>query len=204
MPDGYLDKAYGLEPGVTTETFYDAWAGGYDSELAENGYATPARCAAALAAAGADKASPVLDFGCGTGLSGLALRAEGFTVIDGWDVSEGMLAQARDKGCYRALMRLDPEAAAPAPEDLYPAAVAAGVIGVGAAPPEAFDGVMAALAPGGLLVLSLNDHALADPVFEARIMEWIDCSAAELLAKEYGDHLPGIELKAMVYTLRKR
>jgi predicted TPR repeat methyltransferase len=204
MNDGYLDRAYGLEPGTSTEAFYDDWAGSYDAEIENNGYATPARCAAALAAAGVDKGAPVLDFGCGTGLAGLALKAEGFEAIDGWDVSEGMLDKARGKGCYRAFTRLEVDAPPPEPDPPYAGVVAAGVIGIGAAPPEAFDTMMGALASGGIAVLSLNDHALADPVFEGRILEWIDCGAAELLEKAYGEHLPGIDLKAMVYTLRKR
>ena len=40
----------------------------------------------------------ILDFGCGTGLSGLALRAAGVQVIDGCDLSEGMLAHATFAG----------------------------------------------------------------------------------------------------------
>jgi predicted TPR repeat methyltransferase len=204
MTDGYLDKAYGLEPGADTESFYDGWADSYEADLAANGYATPARCAAALAAAGVEKSAPVLDFGCGTGLSGAALRAAGFETVDGWDVSEGMLAKAREKGCYRELVRVDPEGAPPEPETPYAAALAAGAIGAGAAPPEALDILMGALAPGGVAVLSLNDHTLQNAAYEGRINDWLDCGAAELLAREPGDHLPGIGLGAVVYTLRKR
>jgi predicted TPR repeat methyltransferase len=203
MSDSFLHKAYGLAPDQTSAGFYDAWADSYDREIAENGYATPRRCAEALAAAGAPADSAVLDFGCGTGLSGLALRAAGFATVDGWDVSDGMLEKAAEKGCYRALTRIEPDG--PLPETApYDAVVAAGVIGAGAAPATAFDAAMGVLRADGFITLSLNDHALADPQFEARIMDWIDCGAAELIAKDYGDHLPGIRLKAMVYVLRKR
>ena len=62
---------------------------------------------------------------------------------------------------------------------------------------------MRGLSAGGLLVLSLNDHALEDPVNEGAIAEWTDSGAAQLLFKEYGDHLPGINLKSNVYILEK-
>jgi hypothetical protein len=62
---------------------------------------------------------------------------------------------------------------------------------------------MHALGRDGLLVLSLNDHALADPCNAARINEWTDCGAARLLFCEHGPHLPGIDLKSNVYVFEK-
>jgi predicted TPR repeat methyltransferase len=40
----------------------------------------------------------ILDFGCGTGLSGLALQNAGFTNIDGLDISAPMLEKAKGAG----------------------------------------------------------------------------------------------------------
>lgn len=200
----FLRHAYSLKEGETPADFYDRWADTYDSEIAENGYATPRRCAEALAAAEVPRDGAVLDYGCGTGLSGVALRAEGFETIDGWDVSAQMLEAAAARGCYRETRLLDPADPMPTPDAPYAAAVAAGVIGPTVAPPETVDALMARLAPGGVLAFSLNDHALAEPAFEARVMEWVDCGAARLLACDYGDHLPGIDLGAKVYALRKR
>ncbi|MDH3453013.1 MAG: methyltransferase domain-containing protein, partial [Gammaproteobacteria bacterium] len=70
-----------------------------------NGYVTPGRCAQALADLAPDKSAPLLDLGCGTGLSGEALRAAGFATLDGTDFSEEMLTLARAKpGLYRNLI----------------------------------------------------------------------------------------------------
>ena len=66
---------------------YDDWAAGYDADLEDSAYKTPGRVAEALSAALADKQAPVLDFACGTGLSGVALADAGFKVIDGADIS---------------------------------------------------------------------------------------------------------------------
>ena len=199
----FLDRAYEAKTPEGTRALYDEWSASYEDEVAENGYATPRRVAAALAAALPDRDAPVLDIGCGTGLSGLALRAEGFTAIDGADVSREMLARARQKGAYRTLRRIDPEAplAGVGPGD-YAAVVACGVIGAGAAPWSLLDACMEALGPGGLFVLSLNDHALADPESERTVARWVPGRAA-VTFREHGEHLPGIGLGSTVLVLRR-
>jgi len=203
MSDTFLDKAYALDTPEETRALYDRWADSYDDEIAANGYATPGRVARALAAQVGDSAAPVLDYGCGTGLSGEALRACGFTVIDGMDPSGAMLDGARDKGVYRALTLLDLEDRAPVPQGAYGAIVAAGVIGVGAAPAETLDMLLTALPPGGLLAFSFNDHALADPQYEGRLAPWIERGDARILSQEHGPHLPGAGIGAMVYVVAR-
>ncbi|MEM9498015.1 MAG: class I SAM-dependent methyltransferase [Pseudomonadota bacterium] len=202
MTEKFLDRAYGTNAPDTVRDFYDDWAASYDAEVAENGYVTPRRVAAALASyVRAD--APLLDYGCGTGLSGLALRAAGFTVVDGLDPSGEMLTIARQKNIYRDLGRVDLDAPAPIPADTYDAIACIGVISTGAAPPDTLHMVMTALRKGGHLGLSFNDHALADPAYEAALCQWLDTGAACLLFKEYGDHLPGQDLKSNVYIVEK-
>jgi predicted TPR repeat methyltransferase len=203
MGQGFLEKVYEARDTTETRELYDAWSDSYDSEVAGQGYATPERCAAALAQFSDNLSRPILDFGCGTGLSGEALRKAGFSVIDGADLSEDMLAQAREKGIYRDLMRLSADKPANIEKGKYAAIAAVGVIGAGAAPIAVFDVLMYALDKGGLLVMSLNDHALKDKTNEGRICEWTDCGAARLLFSENGPHLPGIDLQSQVYVFEK-
>lgn len=203
MSNGFLSRAYGARDADSTRKLYDDWAISYEAEVAENGYATPGRCAAALAAHIADRAAPVLDFGCGTGLSGLALKLAGIETIDGVDLSADMLKGAEEKAIYRTLSQIEADGALPhAPGD-YAAIAAIGVIGAGAAPIAVFDRLMAALAPGGLFVFSFNDHALADPVNPAKVAEWTEGGGARLVHHDYGDHLPGIGIKSSVYVIEK-
>src|SRR6056297_2797259 len=131
MTDSYLDKAY--DYGSDTRRLYDDWAASYDAELSKNSYVTPERCAKALAAHMDDLAQPVLDFGCGTGLSGLALRMQGFEVMDGIDVSGDMLRKAAEKRLYRQLRQIDPGAELGSAPGDYAAITCIGVIGAGAA-----------------------------------------------------------------------
>ena len=201
MNDGFLGKAYAARDADGTRTLYDEWAATYEAELTQNGYATPGRCAADLATQMEDLAGPILDFGCGTGLSGVALQAVGFSVIDGVDLSADMLEGAKLKGIYRNLRQIEADEAL----DLsgYTAVTAIGVIGAGAAPIQVFDILMEGLDSDAYCVLSFNDHALEDPKNEARINAWVESGRARLLSKTYGDHIPGIGIGSNVYVLQK-
>ena len=201
---GFLDNAYTVETPEQTKAFYNDWAATYEAEIKANGYATPTRCAEALAALASDKTAPVLDLGCGTGLSGEALRAAGFTAIDGTDFSEEMLAHAdRKPGLYRELTRGDLTRPLPAEPGQYTHVAAIGVFSPSHAPAAMVDRVLELLPSGGLFVFSLNDHTLEDPSYEERVDAAAADGTADVVFREYGEHLPGHGLKALVYVLRK-
>ena len=82
--EDFLDKVY-ANTSDDTRDLYAQWSTSYDQEVAENGYATPSRAAKALASHVEDLSTPVLDYGCGTGLSGIALRKVGFSNLHGID-----------------------------------------------------------------------------------------------------------------------
>lgn len=203
MADKFLDSVYGAKTPSETRQVYDHWSKTYNAEIQANGYATPDRSARILADLVADKTTPILDFGCGTGLSGAALAAQGFSTIDGMDVSEDMMAQARSSGHYRSLSTFDPEAPPPIERGAYPVIAAIGVIGAGAAPASTLDTLMQALAPGGLCLFSLNDHALADADYTGTAAAWIASAGASERCNVYGDHLPGIGLKASIIVYER-
>ncbi|MGM0660850.1 MAG: class I SAM-dependent DNA methyltransferase [Pseudomonadota bacterium] len=199
----FLDNVYTTDGGESMRRYYDDWADTYDTDLDRNDYRTPARCAAALAAHLDDREAPVLDFACGTGISGVALKEAGFTTIDGTDISDGMLDKARAKGAYRDLLLGHPDAGIETGGRQYRAIVAVGAIGAGAAPVAYLDHALAHLKPGGIFVVSLNDHTLEDPEFEARLTQAIaDGRVAKLLAED-GPHLPRIGLGARVWAVRR-
>ncbi|MGB0507942.1 MAG: class I SAM-dependent DNA methyltransferase [Pikeienuella sp.] len=203
MTRKFLTDAYGNEGGTASAEFYDDWAKSYEDEVKENGYATPGRCAEALASVVGDLGAAVIDIGCGTGLSGAALRDAGFTNINGWDPSAEMLEQAHASGIYRKLEQIDPEAPLSAHEGVYVNAMAAGVFSPAVAPPEAFDQTFEFLPRGGCLAVSLNDHAIEDGAHLWRMNAILDAGIAVMKFKEYGDHMPGIDMKSWVYVLEK-
>jgi predicted TPR repeat methyltransferase len=203
MTKTYLDKTYDLTGPEATQAHYDAWAATYEAEIAENGYATPARVAEALRAVVSNTDLPTLDFGCGTGLAGLALRLRGFRAIDGTDVSPDMLKRAEAKGFYHRLWLGRPDDSPLFLPGSYPVIAAVGVIGVGGAPAETIDKLMRLLPKGGLFAFSLNDKTLKDASYECCVNNWVDPGAARLLFRETGPHLPRIDMKSTVYIIEK-
>jgi predicted TPR repeat methyltransferase len=194
----YLSKVYNLKSSEAVRDYYDAWSDSYDNELMSQGYATPGRCAAALLSLGVPLDASILDFGCGTGVSGTAFQFKGFANLHGCDLSVEMLAKAKAKGIYSNTFVVPAGAALPGGYDVV---AAVGVIGAGSAPPEAFDAAIAAVKPSGLFVWSYNDHALEDPRFPAKIDEHI-AKGAKLVFQEHGPHIPGIGLSSTVYVLK--
>ncbi|MEL7089695.1 MAG: methyltransferase domain-containing protein [Planctomycetota bacterium] len=182
-----------------TQDLYADWAETYDADVQAAGYVTPGRIATALATFAVDKSSPVLDFGCGTGLSGEALTQCGFSVIDGSDLTPEMLEQARARNVYRTLERADPDA--PIDAAGYSAVTATGVVSLGAAPPETLAQLVGAMDAGSLLAFSYNDATLA----YADYISALDNLRPEvdMLFEEYGPHLPGKDMGSTVYVLRK-
>lgn len=202
-PKDYLDSAYAVEDAESTRNLYKDWAATYDDEVRANGYVTPTRCARALADLAGDKRAPLLDLGCGTGLSGEAFKAAGFETVDGTDFSQEMLACARAKGVYRNLIPGDLHNPLPASPGDYAHIAAVGVFSPSHAPAEMIDQVMALLPPAGCFVFSLNDHALRDPSYEERIGALTEAATADVAFREYGDHLPARGIQAVVCVLRK-
>lgn len=205
MTGGRLDSAYDLSSPDKAAEFYGEWAADYEDELAEAGYVTPARCAAALAEAASLPWAPLLELGCGTGLGGLALRAAGFDCIDGLDISPEMLARAEAKGIYRHLTVADLSK----PLDFlepgtYQNAAAIGMLNPNFMPAMLIDQVIELLPAGGCFVLSLNDFALAEGSMETRILELTEYGVADLAFKDHGKHLPGIDMQSTVYVLHRR
>lgn len=202
MAQKFLDSVYDKGNRDVREIYAD-WSKTYDAEIAENGYATPMRAASALADSVQDKSRPVLDFGCGTGLSGLALKSKDFSIIDGIDVTPEMIAVAQSKGVYRIVHCYG--LTDPIPVDLgaYAAISAVGVISPGAAPIEVFEMIVTQMNAGAHFVFSFNDHALVDPRYEASLKAFIDAGTLALVFQEYGDHLPGIGLRSTVYVVEK-
>jgi len=85
---------------------FDRFAERFDKQLVEVlGYRVPEQLMEMIAAT-ASRLTRALDLGCGTGLAGPRLRV-GRSRLVGVDLSPGMLAKARQRGCYDALIEAD-------------------------------------------------------------------------------------------------
>ena len=103
------DKGVAVEAlGTTPKTaagarqLYDDWAETYDAALASWEYPAPRRVAETLLEHGVGASASLLDLGCGTGLSGQALRTAGLGgAVTGVDISQTSLDLALSKpGVY--------------------------------------------------------------------------------------------------------
>ena len=202
MAKSYLNDVY---DGGTNDSreLYASWASTYDNEVQKNGYVTPERVAKALKDIVTNQSEVILDYGCGTGLSGFALQAVGFTNIDGLDVSQEMITLAEKKSIYKKLTVFDPSTKIPVHADQYKIITAIGVIGAGAAPLEVFDNLFSLLPPSGLFAFSFNDHTLSDANYERKVNQCLISGQAIILHKSYGNHLPKANLKSNIYILKK-
>ena len=198
----YLRNVYDLATQADTDAYYTQWAASYDDELTRQGYQTPRRCAEALRRFGSPDAA-VLDIGCGTGLSGAALAAAGFTDLAGTDVNTEMLNVARAAGIYRHTWVTDIDDPFPFARGTYDAISAVGVIGIGAAPASLLRLSLEALATGGRMVFSYNDHALEVPEFTDALTDVISSGLAEPEFTEHGTHIEGLGSMSTVFVLRR-
>jgi len=186
-------------PVEETIAVYRDWADSYDADLADRGYHTPTRLVAALAAHVATETT-VLDFGCGTGISGAALLERGFTHLHGTDVTPEMVEIARAKEIYEKLWVSEP--GAPLPR-AYDAIVAVGVVSLGAAPPNTLSVLIDGLSPGGVLALSFNDPTLADGSYDAVLDSHVAKGEVAVTAREHGPHLDDVGMGSDVIVLRR-
>ena len=90
------------------ERTFDSFASSFESKLQRLSYRAPALAAAMLEDAGLERSKhlDVLDAGCGTGLCGPLITPYARRLV-GVDLSEGMLARAKEKNHYHELVQTE-------------------------------------------------------------------------------------------------
>lgn len=191
-----------LRPVEKTLGIYANWAASYDDDLAEAGYETPHRIAAALTKLTTPD-TRILDFGCGTGLSGQALQMAEFTNLDCSGISATMLNTAQSRNIYSRLWQSQPGEMTDVTAGQYDVIVAAGVAYLGAAPPETLSVIIDHLAPEGLIGLSFHDPTLDHGSYEAVLDQEISLDRVRTLSCTHGPHLRQQEMGSNVIVLQR-
>ena len=209
LPDedsGHFEAAYSLETNDQTLAHYRSWAKTYDKEVSEvNGYAQPLRVAEMATRLKIDNAALLLDAGCGSGLSGEALKQAGYSNIHGCDFSPEMLEKSLEKACYGKLFEADLNAQIPdTPDGSYDAVTCVGVFSFGHVYPDACDELLRVLKPGGHLIIALNEPYWDKGDLAAKLEQLTASGSIEVLEKQYGDHLPGHNVNGYVIAAVKK
>lgn len=151
-----LDQTYGARSREELQSAYDDWAKDYEADVQQLGRTLPVIVSGLLSRYVRPDAGPVLDAGAGTGIMGDLLSVLGYGPIDALDLSERMLAQAREKGVYRDLYQEELGTPLDLPDDRYSAVTAVGVLTVGHAGPDSLDELIRVSKPGAMMVFNVT------------------------------------------------
>jgi len=149
---------------------FDNFAASFESKLQRLYYRAPALVLATVAEAGVlpSKGLDVLDAGCGTGLCG-SLLAPYARRMTGVDLSEGMLARAREKNVYDPLVRSELTDFLRSNHEAFDLIVSADtLVYFGDLKPAVF-AIAGALRPGGLAAFTLEHAVDAPPRVDYRL-----------------------------------
>ncbi|ATN36479.1 SAM-dependent methyltransferase [Rhizobium sp. ACO-34A] len=153
-----LSKVYAARSDGELAEAYSTWSSEYDRENLSSGYCLPFLIPAWVSRYVAVDAGPLLDAGCGTGLSGPCLRALGYRSIEGLDFSEEMLALARQRGAYDELRRATLGEELPWQDGHFAAFFSTGVFTEGHAPASGLFELCRITRPGGHAIFTVRDR----------------------------------------------
>jgi SAM-dependent methyltransferase len=166
-----LEQVYSARTDMELTQAYASWSGDYDRETAVSGYCLPFMIAAWVARYVPRGAGPLLDAGCGTGLSGPYLRALGYDGIEGLDFSADMLAIARRRNAYGALTQAALGGPLPWANGHFAAFFSTGVFTEGHAPASSLDELVRITRAGGHAVFTVRDVVLESGGFREKFAE---------------------------------
>ncbi|NEP29618.1 class I SAM-dependent methyltransferase [Moorena sp. SIO3I6] len=136
--------------------YYKKWAKDYDQDLVnECNYVAPQKVVEVLSPLVSEDAR-ILDAGAGTGLVGEILYQNGYSNLEGMDISSEMLEQARKKNVYTALYQKVMGEPLDFPSDSFDAIISVGVFTYGHAPSSSFDELLRITKPGGYIIFTLR------------------------------------------------
>jgi predicted TPR repeat methyltransferase len=155
-----LELVYAARTPEEVAAAYRQWAATYDSETLGIGYYLPFQITAWVARHVPPGEGPLLDAGCGTGLSGLALKALGYRQLVGLDLSAEMLELAGSRRAYDELKQAELGGPLPWPDRHFRAFFSTGVFTIGHAPASSLHELVRITRPGGHAIFTVRDAVL--------------------------------------------
>ncbi|KAF2441835.1 S-adenosyl-L-methionine-dependent methyltransferase [Karstenula rhodostoma CBS 690.94] len=203
----FLDRVFAAKSKDESRQLYDQWASSYDADMQTYSFIAPRIVAEMvpkyLKVSPAD--ASVVDAGCGSGLVGVTLHKSGFKIIDGLDLSEGMLRVAEKTGAYRNLEVTDLTTKLDIEEDTYDALTCSGTFTHGHVGPEPLPELVRVVKAGGVLVATVLESFWKEGNFEKVLKGLEESGTVELLENNLHNYrkFGGEESGGLVLVLRK-
>jgi predicted TPR repeat methyltransferase len=201
-----LDMVYAAATETELTAAYAAWANGYDTETAALGYCLPFLIAAWVARHVPKGEGPLLDAGCGTGLSGPYLQALGYDDLTGLDLSQEMLDIAGSRQCYGELKLAALGGPLPWPDGHFRAFLSTGVFTSGHAPASSLDELVRVTAKGGHAIFTVRETVLEAGGFQEKFAaleaagKWLSVEASPPF-RAFAVAEPDVLVKAYIFRV---
>lgn len=159
--EGILEDVYTAKSETDLIAAYDVWAASYDTDLVSFGYKIPTIVAGFFGRHVKPPDTPILDAGAGTGMISEGLSYLGYHGITAIDLSDGMLAVARQKGIYDRVLKMRLGDRLDFDDATFAATVCAGTLTAGHVKEEVFDELIRVTRPQGHVIFSVrvdSDH----------------------------------------------
>lgn len=186
---------------------YDDWALTYDQHLgdASHGYVGPVEAAKAIVQnIGTTSDLTILDAGCGTGLSGIAVRealGDG-AIIDGIDISPGMLEIAAQKSIYRKLDAVNLSERIAIDDSSYSAVVCVGTLTGGhVGPIPSLREFVRVVKSSGLVVATIKESVY--DLYDAEIQRLKNAGGVTVVSTESVPYRQAQGVNAKLLVMRK-
>lgn len=201
-----LESVYSSTSPDDVARSYAAWAATYDSETAARGYLLPYFVPSFVARHVPAGQGPLLDAGCGTGLSGPLIAALGYGDLAGLDLSQEMLDIAAGRGAYNDLRRGILGEELPWPSGHFRAFFSTGVFTMGHAPASGLHELVRITRNGGHAIFTVRDQVFDSGGFQA-VFDEIERAGRWKPVEEspwfrcYAVSEPDARVKAFVYEV---
>lgn len=180
---------------------YNEWAPTFDDEVRGLSYVAPRMGAAFMANATYDRSGVILDLACGTGLVAQELAGHGFVMMDGADVSEGMLDIARNQGLYRNLYRTDLTKPVDFTTDSYAGTICIGTLGTHI-DARVLDEMVRITQSGGAICISVRSDQYQPAGYRKKIKSLCLNSSVQIVVEETHDYIQKDCASAVYCVLR--
>lgn len=208
----FIQRVYAAQSVDESRRIYDEWAATFDNDMIEQDYIAPSLVAAAAvqhtstssSGSSTEEGLSFLDAGCGSGLVGLECAKLGVKVVDGVDLSPGMLDVARKTGVYGDLTVANLSHGLPDVEsNVYDALVCSGTLTQGHVGPGALAEFVRVVKPAGVVVATVLEDIWVSGGYEAEVRRLETEGRVRVVSTELAPYRRSAETFMRLVVLRK-